>query len=121
MADEPTAGEVSRSLAQFQADTREAFRDLREQVRDGHRELTDRINQGVPAAEYAADQRLSSQRYEDLRAQLRDIQQASADRLQDIQQARADRAANRKWVIAAVIIPIGIGLLDIIFAIHGVK
>jgi hypothetical protein len=100
---DPTAGEVSRALAEFRSDVRDDLRSLR----DGQQVM---ISRDVYLADRRADQ-IRSEGLERENRQLRD----------NIEAARLARVTNRRWVIAAVIIPLGIGILDLYFALKGVK
>jgi hypothetical protein len=110
VGDDPTPGEVSRSLNDLRHDLRDDLQDIRLTIRDGHQELSRRLDKVVATDVYEADRRADQERYKLLDAQIKTMQNA-----------KNDRAANRKWVIAAVLIPLGVALLEVYFTFKGVR
>ena len=97
------------------------FADLKESNRDEHERLRRGIAHKVSTERYEADQGAWRDRYAQLREDFDELKKAREEDAKRIEQAKADRAQNRKWVIAAVLIPVVIGFLEIYFAIKGVK
>lgn len=114
MTDDPTPGELERSLSQFRSDVREDLKGLREAVREGLAGLNVRLDRVVSLDVYRADQRADDERYQRLSDDIADLRLKHAE-------AEKSRAANRRWLIAAVIIPMGVALMEIYFTAGGVK
>jgi hypothetical protein len=110
VGDEPTPGEVSRALDRLRADIRDDLNEVRTDLRNGQLDLEHHLDRTVSREVYLADRRTDAERFRNIE-----------DQLKAFTQAKADRATNRKWVIAAVLIPIGVAILEVIFTIRGVR
>lgn len=118
MADEPSAGELSRLVDS-----------LRDDFRQFRAETNMRLDRTLPLDVYAADRRTDQVTLDALRhevaGELRSIRDNEIKQLRDdvteIQQARENRSANRKWVIGACLIPVGVTALEVLFTIKGVR
>ncbi|HET9893711.1 MAG TPA: hypothetical protein VFQ44_02010 [Streptosporangiaceae bacterium] len=104
MSGEPNASEVQRDLDRFRADVRDDLRDLRLEFRT---DLAAHKGRVVYRDVYAANER---RRDDEITALRKEIGEVSDDLDKEKQAADAReerRRANRKWVIAAIILPIG--------------
>lgn len=117
---DPTASEVQRELDRLRQDTHDDFVDLRA-------ELAGFKARVVFSDVYASNQLRRSDQIAVLREAInrieaaRKAEQEKAE--QERTQAQADRdkrAANRKWYIAALIIPIGGIVVELINVLRGV-
>jgi hypothetical protein len=109
-----TPAEVDRALAQFRADVRDDLAELRTSIERV-------IRDSVTAPVYQADQRLTEERNRALRADLDRMQNEHAEERAAAIKWRERRDAGRRWLIAAVLLPVGGLLVEIIFAIRGGK
>ena len=96
MADEPTAGEVSRQITAFQQSNR-----------DDHERLRGSVAHKVDRDVYDADMRLWQDRWNGLKGDMKRQADADERERENAQKWRERRDANRKWYIAAIILPIG--------------
>ena len=121
MTDDPTTGEVGRALEALRQQFRDDIETLRSDQRTFRTDTNARLDRTLPLDVYAADQRAERLRFDQLHDDLSELREARKEDAERIEHAKADRAANRKWLIASMIIPIGIAILEIYFAIRGVK
>ncbi len=121
VAYEPTTGENSRAIEQLRDQIREDLHIYRDDLRSFQRTTDLRLDRTVPTDVYAADRRADQFRLDAVRDELLAKITSLQAAVTSMQSAKQDRAANRKWVIAAVCIPIGVAILEVFFTIRGVK
>ena len=109
MSNEPTPGEVARALDQFRRDVHDDFETLHSDLRDGLAGVKNRI---IFRDVYDADERRRQDELAALRATL-DTERKAAQAWRD------KRDANRKWLISAVVLPIGGVIVEIINLLKG--
>lgn len=110
VGDEPTTGEVSRSLGLLRDEVRTSMRDFRTDLRDGLDEISRRLDNVVHRDTYEADQRTRDLEVKNLNDELVAMRSAAKD-------ASDERAANRRWLIAAIIIPLGVAAVEVLLAV----
>lgn len=108
MGDDITPAEVSRALGVF-----------RGQVRDDITELRTAISAAVTAAVYDADQRLTAEKLDRIRADMEAERKTAAEERKRAQQWRNRRDTWRRWLISAAIIPTGALIVTIISLFRG--
>lgn len=112
MTGEPTAGEVDRALRQFREDIRDDLRDLSAQVRDLGAQLNARLDKMVTLDVYHADKLRADERHIDLRDEVRDL------RVKRDGDAKA-RTTERRWVMGAIILPLGAIVVEVWMKVTG--
>lgn len=112
MTPEPTPGEVDRSLQQFRQDIREDFRELSRSVREGFAQMSARLDK-VPSLDvYNADKLRAEEKNAELRERIKAIEEGrEAD--------AKSHAANRRWIIGAILVPVGVAILEVILLAGG--
>jgi hypothetical protein len=115
VADEPTPGEVARSLAV-----------LRQEVHDDVREVREQLARTLNADVYAANCRVDAERERGLIARIDQVERelrVADNKREDADKQRAEmhagRIADRKWLIAAIILPIGTALAELYVTFRG--
>jgi hypothetical protein len=108
---EPTPGKVSRALDRFRADVHADFEDLRRDMRDGMAGVKVRI---IFRDVYDADELRRHGELQVLRDALKALTDSMTAERQIAQAWWERRGQNRKWLIAAVILPICGVLVEVI-------
>jgi hypothetical protein len=109
-----TPGEIERALALFRADVRDDLGELRKTIEQ-------LVRDSVTAAVYQADQRLAEERFRTLRADVdRESREHAAERAAAVGW-RERRDAGRRWLIAAVLLPVGGLAVELITILRGAK
>ncbi len=111
MSSEPTPGEVGRALDQFRRDVHDDFDDLRRDLRDGLASVKNRV---IFRDTYAADELRRQGELQALRDGIKLARDAAAAERKAAQQWRDKRDSNRKWLIGAVLLPIGGVIVELI-------
>lgn len=117
MSGDPTASEVQRELDRFRQDARDAFMEMRTEMRTDLSTLKARV---VFSDVYAADERRRDDGIAAIKEDLKDLKDAIEKDRSAAKSWRSNRDANRKWMIAAVIVPLGIAAAELISALRGV-
>lgn len=116
MADEPGGWELKRSHEQ-----------LRQDMRDGFNNLGQRLDKVVTAEAFAAEQRRVDDKFRDLaddittersqRVEAIALEKSEREKGDARQQLALDKlVANQKWLVIAVLLPIGLFLANLYFA-----
>jgi hypothetical protein len=110
VADEPTPAEVTRRLDDFKDDVREDLRELRA-----------RFDRTVASDVYTADNRARDEREGALAARVKELedQRDAAERRSEDSKRRL--AESRRWLIAAVLLPLGTAIAEIVITLRGGK
>ncbi|GAB3209824.1 hypothetical protein GCM10027294_25750 [Marinactinospora endophytica] len=99
MSDEPSAWELQRSLA-----------DMRTDLREGFAQVNARLDRVVSSDLFSAYQVQVAQRFAEVEKDLATLQtEVTEERKAHREEHRADerqRAADRKWVMSAIVVPI---------------
>jgi hypothetical protein len=109
---EPTPGEVDRALQQLRTDVREDIRDLASALRDGLAGINSRLDKTPSLDVYQVDKLRAEERHGDLRERIKGLED------ERVATART-RTTERRWVIGAVILPIGVALTDLWLKVTG--
>lgn len=109
MSDEPTAGEVSRQLAELRADNR-----------DEHSQIRASLRHKVDRPVYDADMRLWKERYDQLRADMKQQAEDHEAERKAFADWREKRDNARKWIIGGLILPVGGIVVEIISLMGGI-
>lgn len=113
MTSEPTPSEVQRELDRFRQDVRDDLVELRNDLAT----LKARI---VFADVYAANERRRDDAVTAVKESLARFETALTEDRKAARDWRERRDSNRKWLIAAVVLPIGGVIAELITALRGV-
>lgn len=112
MTDEPTLGEVVRRLEAVHQDLKDDFRDL-----------GSRLDSKVSMERYSIEQNAQDANHLRLAEQLREVEAGLAEdqrnRQQEKQHLAEQRRQDRRWVIAAILVPVSLALLQAYLAAKG--
>ncbi len=111
MSNDPTPGEIGRALDQFRRDVHDDFDDLRRDLRDGQASVKTRI---IFRDVYDADEHRRQGELQVMREAIALAREAAAAERKAAQQWRDKRDSNRKWLIGAVLLPIGGVIVELI-------
>ena len=110
MGEDPTTGEIGRAIA-----------DMRQDNRDEHERLRRGLNHKLDREVYEADLRRWDDRYQALGESIRQQQRDNDNERKAFQEWREKRDAARKWIIGALILPLGgilVEIIDLIRSTH---
>lgn len=101
--DAPTPGELSRLITA-----------IRDDQRNGFAAINSRLDRLVSTELFSADQRRVDERLKDLADGITDEREARAAQIKDQRVALDKLTTNLRWLAAAIILPIGLFLANIV-------